>query len=103
MKIVPIEKVIYFYDLPEPDAFHATPEQMETYLYDVEGGWGTFDNPVKYDEETERIIVTFDDIKESFDSWDQEELDEAERYTDVHDYIQDCIGHGYHLVYLKED
>lgn len=99
MKIVPTESVRYLRHNPSDDRYFpapykATDEQIESVLYvtelwdDEHGGF------LQYDEDTERVIVTFDEIKRSFEDWDQS--DEDQHYDDVHDYIRDCIDNGYH-------
>lgn len=100
MKVLPHDKVVFFYDIEGVDAYHATNDQMETYLYAVEGGWTVNGENVQCDDDTEYIVVTFADIKAWFDTWDQ--VDDEYVYDDVHDYIADCIGNGFHIVRLKE-
>lgn len=41
-------------------------------------------------------IISFDEIRDWFDGWDQSENDD--RYDDVHDYIWDCLGYGFHAL-----
>ena len=41
-------------------------------------------------------VVTYWDILRWFDGWDQDGVDEEERYATVGDYIRDCIGQGLH-------
>ena len=41
-------------------------------------------------------VITFEEIRVWFDGWDQSEEDDA--YSDVHDYIRDCLGNGFHML-----
>jgi len=59
-------------------------------LYMAEG-WS-----IRADDEYD--IVSFDDIKKFFDSWDQCEVDKSERYRNEYDYLIDCLGQGFHPV-----
>lgn len=116
MKIVPRSVVEIDYSIPHLP----TNEQIESTLYEAEG-WTP-----NLDEEKEATILTFADIKEFFDGWDQFEdycwrnnldkndpnaRDEYERdlhWDTVYDYITDCL-HWYggafwpvHIVEGKE-
>lgn len=105
MKIVPIENIVFLRDssidnnrFPHP--YEATDEQLSSALYCAEIWQDRDGKYINYDYNKEYIIVTFDEIKESFDEWDQSEDDE--KYDNVYDYLRDCIDNGYHPVKVKE-
>ena len=98
MKIVPRSHIKVDYDFPKAPAR----EQIESALYYAEG-WTPH-----LDEEKEVTVLTFDDIREYFDGWDQfsdyceiyfngidsEECRKAyseECYKTVYDYIESCL------------
>jgi len=78
MRIVSRESIKIDYTFPK-DPTH---EQIESALYMAEA-W-----TAGLDEEKEATVVSFSDIKEFFDGWDQCEDD---RYDTVYDYITDCL------------
>lgn len=102
MKIVPVNSAEMLLPIGRfPHPFDATDEQLESVLYEAEN-WIEDGKWLTYTDDT-RIIVTFDEIRKAFEAWDQSEEDEDSRYDDVHDYLRDCIGNGYHPVELKGD
>ena len=74
-----------------PHPYEATEEQLRNTLYITES-W-TDPATGKYYRWTDRkcIVVTFDEIKATYDSWDQSELDEDERYSSVYDWLRDAF------------
>lgn len=85
--MVIVNKLEVVYD----DFFPGNPtdKQLEETLYDVEAWLSEL-------SDDQRAILTFDEVKQWFDTWDQED-DEA-KYDDVHDYIRDCLRNGIHAV-----
>ena len=100
MKIVPCTSVdlLRWKEKEEfPNPWEATDEQLESVLYVAEI-WDS-DGELVHVDRNHMIVVSFDEIKKSFDEWDQDSdefMEEDEHYNDVHDYIRDCIDHGYH-------
>lgn len=112
MKIVPRSVVEIDYSIPRIP----THEQIESTLYEAEG-WTPH-----LDEEKEATILTFSDIKEFFDGWDQfadfcwrnnydkddphaREEYEQDHWATVYDYITDCLhwyGGAFWPVHLTE-
>lgn len=98
MKIVPVNAVEYLRYNPDdnhrfPSPFEATDEQLRSVPYIAEV-WSDDTGIIDYDFDTERVIVSFDEIRTSFEAWDQS-VEECP-YTDVYEYLRDCIDHGYH-------
>jgi len=104
MRIVPASSVQYLRDTVTdsdrfPNPWDASNEQLESVLYCAEI-WSNCDK-VTHCNSDELVIVTFSEISESFDLWDQSDLADDEKYADVHDYLRDCIDHGFHPVKMK--
>ena len=98
MKIVPVTSVEYLRHTPSdnasfPNPFEATQEQFRSVLYVAEC-WSDDNGIIDYDFNTERLVVTFDEIEKSFDKWDQS-VEECP-YDNVYDYLADCIDNGIH-------
>ena len=98
MKIVPITAVEYLRhnsndDKHFPNPWEATQEQLRSVPYIAEV-WSDDTGIIDYDFDTERIVVTFDEIADDFRKWDQT-VEECP-YENVYDYLSDCIDNGLH-------
>lgn len=108
MRIVSADKVDYLrFDQSEanrfPNPYDATDEQIESVPYVTEI-WPMI-GPLLHVADDLRIIVTFAELKQSFDEWEQGGdplLDTNERYTSAHDWIRDCIDHGLHPCHVND-
>lgn len=102
MKILPIESVELLRlhpsdDVRFPNPYDATEEQLRSVDYVTEL-W-PMTGPLLHVSDDRCIVVTFDDLRQSFDGWEQDTdplLDTDERYATVYDWIRDCIDHGFH-------
>ena len=122
MKIVPCEKVEYLRpyscsfrsdcskctshrtDCLFAHPYKATEEELRSVSYVTEI-WFEHGKHVDFNSHTECIIVTFDEIKASFDEWNQGEdemLDSDERYETVYDWLRECIDNGLHPCKILE-
>ena len=98
MKIVPVSAVEYLRcnssDSSQfPNPWEATHEQLRSVPYIAEC-WYNDTGFVNYDFDMERIVVTFDDIANDFNKWDQT-VEECP-YDNVYEYLGDCIDNGLH-------
>lgn len=75
-----------------PNPWEASNEQLESVDYIAEI-W-PMSGPLLHVDDDMRIVVTFSELKQSYDEWDQSDMDEP--YDSVHDWIRDCIDHGIH-------
>lgn len=98
MKIVSASSVEYLRWQPGdtrnfPNPWEATHEQLRSVPYIAEC-WYDGKRFVDYDFDTERIVVTFDELLADFEKWDQT-VEECP-YSDVYEYLGDCIDNGLH-------
>lgn len=98
MKIVPVTAVEYLRynsndDKRFPNPWEATKDQLQSVPYIAEV-WSDDTGIIDYDFDTERIVVTFDEIRKNFEAWDQ--TAEECPYNNVYDYLADCIDNGLH-------
>lgn len=98
MKIVPVTAVEYLRTQPGdnvrfPNPYDATEEQLRSVPYIAEV-WSDDDGIIDYDFDTERIVITFDEILADFNAWDQSEDDS--HYDNVYEYLRECIDNGFH-------
>ena len=122
MKIVPVENITYLrpyacsfrsdcskcpnhgIDCLFSHPYKATDEELRSVPYLTEI-WYENGKHVDFDSHNECIIVTFEEIKKSFNEWNQSEdelLDTDEHYDTVYDWMRDCIDNGLHPVSIKE-
>lgn len=89
----------------QPD--DVTDEQFESVLYLAEY-WDYDGKEVEWSDD-EAIILSFYEIKEWFDGWDQigqlmeahGSFDESEIYKSAHDYLRDTCYNFFHPVRIK--
>ena len=97
-----------------PNPQDATPEQFDSVLYLSETGWGSAV------PDGMACVVTIDDLKSYFDSWDQYSdycemyfggrkttdserafKEDSLRYLTVYDWLRDSVDQGFHPVTVK--
>lgn len=107
MRIVPLSSVEYLRQYCGdnsrfPDPYTATEEQMQSVPYVAEV-WATSSGIVHYDFMTERVIVSFDEIRTMFDNWKKTEEFKEDYPSDctVYEWLRDCIDSGFHPCELK--
>jgi len=108
MRIVSTAKVDYLRQTPSnavrfPNPYEATDEQIESVPYVTEI-W-PMSGPLLHVANDLCIVVTFAELKQSFDEWEQDDdplLDTNERYASAHDWIRDCIDHGFHPCHVND-
>ena len=75
-----------------PSPNDATEEELRSALYVTE----VWFDPVtgKYCKQTNSkyVVVTFDDIKATYDNMDQSDYSEVEQYHSVYDWLRDCFA-----------
>ena len=116
MKIYPIESVQYLRpyscdfrsdcskcdayrrDCHFPNPYNATDKELESVPYITEV-WSDGDGLIDYDFDTQRIVVTFAELLDDFNNWNQSAdplMSNDERYDSVYDWIRECIDNGLH-------
>ena len=97
MRIVPLSNVDYLRSHPNdssrfPSPFWATDRQLESVEYVAELWWDDDGVPYHISDDF-RIVVTFDDIEQFYDTTPDGYDD---WHGDVHAYLRDCIDNGFH-------
>ena len=92
MRIVSCDRITYSRDHGFPAPWEASDTQLQSTDYVTEL-W-PMTGPLLHVSDDLRIVVSFDDLRQSFDDWEQG--DDSERYATVFDWLRDCIGNGLH-------
>lgn len=102
MIIVPVSSVTwddsfgwpnYVDDSVSDDRIRSVLYEAELWQVEKDGRY-----PLVKHGDDETIIVDFHDLSDYFDSWDQTDTPEDERYHSVFDWLRDSINQGLHPV-----
>lgn len=74
-----------------PHPYEATEEQLRNTLYITESWTDPATGKYYRWTDSKYVVVSFDEIKATYDSWDQSEYDESERYHSVYDWLRDAF------------
>lgn len=74
-----------------PHPYEATEEQLRSTLYITESWTDPATGKYYRWTDSKYVVVSFDEIKATYDHWDQSEYDESERYHSVYDWLRDAF------------
>ena len=75
-----------------PGPYDATEEELRNVLYMVESWRDSTTGKYARWTDNHYVVVTFDEIEEAYNSWDQSELSEEEHYHSVFDWVRDAFA-----------